>query len=66
MLSITFYLKQLYPIQVPTSGVLSLFTVVPEPLSSFTTIFGLLCFTAAVLVLSCYQIGKVEITYTTD
>lgn len=66
MLSITFYLKQLYPIQVSTSGVLSLFTVVPEPLSSFTAIFGLLCFTAAVLVFSCYRIRKVEITYTTD
>jgi len=66
ILSITFYLKQLYPVPVTTSGILSLFTVVPEPLSSFTAIFGLLCFTAAVLVFCCYRIRKVEITYTTD
>jgi len=67
MLSITFYLKQLYPVHVATnSGILSLFSVVPEPLSSYTAVFGLLCFTAAVIVFSCYRIRSVEITYTTD
>jgi ABC-type transport system involved in multi-copper enzyme maturation permease subunit len=67
MLSVTFYLKQLYPVHVSTnSGVLSLFTVVAEPLSPYTAVFGLLCFTAAVLVFSCYRIRSVEITYTTD
>lgn len=67
MLSITFYLKQIYPVHVSTgSSVLSLFTVVPEPLSSYTATLGLLCFTAAVLVFSCYRIRRVEITYTTD
>ena len=67
MLSITFYLKQIYPVHVSTgSSVLSLFTVVPEPLSSYTAVLGLLCFIAAVLVFSCYRIRRVEITYTTD
>jgi ABC-type transport system involved in multi-copper enzyme maturation permease subunit len=66
LLSITFYLKQLYPVHITPPGILSLFTVEPEPLSWLTTIVGLLCFSAAVLVFSCYRIRKVEITYTTD
>lgn len=66
LLSITFYLKQLYPVHVFPPGILSLFTIEPEPLSWFTTIFGVLCFTAAVLVFSCYRIRKLEITYTTE
>jgi ABC-type transport system involved in multi-copper enzyme maturation permease subunit len=66
LLSITFYLKQLYPIHVFPPGILPLFTVEPKPLSWFTAAFGLLCFTAAVLVFCCYRIRKVEITYTTD
>ena len=47
-------------------GADALFTIEPEPLSWFATIVRLLCFTAAVLVFSCYRIRKVEITYTTD
>lgn len=66
LLSIPFYLKQLYPIRITPPGILSLFTIEPEPLSWFATIVRLLCFTAAVLVFSCYRIRKVEITYTTD
>ena len=66
LLSITFYLKQLYPVHVFPPGILSLFTIEPEPLSWFTAIVGLLCFTAAVLVFSCYRIRKLEITYTSD
>jgi len=66
LLSITFYLKQLYPVRITPPGILSLFTIEPEPLSWFATIGCLLCFTASILVFSCYRIRKVEITYTAD
>jgi ABC-type transport system involved in multi-copper enzyme maturation permease subunit len=67
MLSVTFYLKQLYPVRLagPT-GILSLFTVIPEPLPSYAAVCGLVCFAALVVVFSCYWIRKTEITYTTD
>jgi ABC-type transport system involved in multi-copper enzyme maturation permease subunit len=66
MLSITFYLKQLYPVHVSASGILNLFMVVPEPLPSHVAALGVLCFTAVVLVFSCFQIRRMEITYTSD
>lgn len=66
MLSVTFYLKQLYPIHLTPPGILSLFTVVPAPLSWFEAIAGLLCVAAALLVFSCYRIRKLEIRYTTE
>jgi ABC-type transport system involved in multi-copper enzyme maturation permease subunit len=66
MLSVTFYLKHLSPVTVPVSGLAALFTVVTEPVSAVWSVAGLLCFTAAVLVFSCYRIRRVEITYTTD
>ncbi len=67
-LSVTFYLKPLYPISVSSHlpGVLALFTVVTEPVSTFTAVIGLLCFAAAVLAFSCYRIRKTEIAYTSD
>lgn len=66
MLSVTFYLKQLYPLAVPSRGILELFTVVTEPVSGSSAVVGLLLFSLAVLVFSCYRIRKLEITYTTD
>jgi ABC-type transport system involved in multi-copper enzyme maturation permease subunit len=67
MLSVTFYLKQLYPVPfAETRGILNLFTVIPEPLPSYVAAFGLVCFAALVVVFSCYWIRKIEITYTTD
>ncbi len=67
-LSVTFYLKPLYPISVSSHlpGLLALFTVVTEPVSTLTAVVGLLCFTAAVLAFSCYRIRKTEIAYTSD
>jgi hypothetical protein len=66
MLSVTFYLKQLYPVHVSAPGILNLFTVVPEPLPAYLAALGLLCFTALVVVFSCFQIRRTEITYTSD
>jgi hypothetical protein len=68
MLSVTFYLKHLFPVSLPApqSVVLALLTVSAGPVSGYTAVIGLLCFTAAVLAFSCYRIRKTEITYTTD
>jgi ABC-type transport system involved in multi-copper enzyme maturation permease subunit len=67
MLSVTFYLKQLYPVRVAgRPGILNLFTVIPEPLPSYAAACGLVCFAALVVVFSCHWIRKTEITYTTD
>jgi ABC-type transport system involved in multi-copper enzyme maturation permease subunit len=67
MLSVTFYLKQLYPVRVAgPPGILNLFTVIPEPLPSYAAACGLVCFAALVVVFSCYWVRKTEITYTTD
>jgi hypothetical protein len=47
-------------------GPLALFTVVAEPVAPYLAILGLLCLTVAILVLSCFLIHRLEITYTVD
>lgn len=63
-LSVTFYLKDLCPVSVPMQGPMAIFTIVAEPVSPFIAVFGLFCLTIAVLVLSCFLIHRLEITYT--
>jgi ABC-type transport system involved in multi-copper enzyme maturation permease subunit len=65
-LSVTFYLKPLCPVSLPLTGPLAIFTVVAEPVSPFLAVLGLLCLTIAILVLSCFLIHRMEITYTTE
>jgi ABC-type transport system involved in multi-copper enzyme maturation permease subunit len=65
-LSVTFYLKHLCPTTLSNSGFMALFTVVPEPVSPFLSIFGLCCLALAVLVLSCFLIRRIEIMYTAE
>jgi ABC-type transport system involved in multi-copper enzyme maturation permease subunit len=65
-LSVTFYLKHLCPVNLPTDGPLAIFTIVAEPVSPFVAILGLLCFTLAILVLSCFLIHRLEVTYTAE
>jgi ABC-type transport system involved in multi-copper enzyme maturation permease subunit len=65
-LSVTFYLKHLCPISLPIRGPLAIFTVVAEPVSPFIAVLGLLCLTIAILVLSCFVIHRMEITYTAE
>jgi ABC-type transport system involved in multi-copper enzyme maturation permease subunit len=67
VLSVTYYLKHLYPVSVSSNSfLLGLFTVATGPISERTAVLGLLCFTIAVLAFSCYRIRGTEITYTTD
>jgi ABC-type transport system involved in multi-copper enzyme maturation permease subunit len=65
-LSVTFYLKHLCPVSLPLSGPLAIFTVVAEPVSPFLAVLGLLCLAIAILVLSCFLIHRMEITYTAE
>jgi ABC-type transport system involved in multi-copper enzyme maturation permease subunit len=65
-LSVTFYLKHLCPVSVPIEGPMAIFTVVAEPVSPVAAVMGLLCFTVAILVLSCFLIHRLEISYGTE
>jgi len=67
-LSVTFYLKHLFPVSLPSSGsvVMAILTVATGPVSGSTAVVGLLSFTVAALAFSCYRIRKIEVTYTTD
>jgi len=65
-LSVTFYLKHLCPVKLPLEGPMAIFTVVAEPVAPFIAVFGLLCLTVAILVLSCFLIHRLEVTYTAE
>jgi ABC-type transport system involved in multi-copper enzyme maturation permease subunit len=65
-LSVTFYLKNLCPVNLPADGPLAIFTIVAEPVSPFLAVFGLICLTLAILVLSCFLIHRLEIKYTAE
>lgn len=65
-LSVTHYLKQLVPVQVPPHGLLALFTVVTEPVPPAIAAAGLLALTTTVLILACLYIPRLEINYATD
>ena len=65
-LSVAFYLKHLCPVKLPIEGPMAIFTIVAEPVSPFVAVFGLLCLTIAILVLSCFLIHRLEITYTAE
>jgi ABC-type transport system involved in multi-copper enzyme maturation permease subunit len=65
-LSVTFYLKHLCPVNLPIEGPMAIFTIVAEPVSPFVAVLGLLCLAVAILVLSCFLIHRLEITYTAE
>lgn len=65
-LSVSFYLKHLCPVKLPVDGPMAIFTIVAEPVSPFIAIFGLLCLTVAILVLSCFLIHRLEVTYSAE
>jgi ABC-type transport system involved in multi-copper enzyme maturation permease subunit len=65
-LSVTFYLKHLCPVKLPVEGPMAIFTIVAEPVSPFIAISGLLCLTIAILVISCFLIHRLEVTYTAE
>ena len=65
-LSITFYLRHLAPVDVPAEGIFALLTVVTEPVPAWAASLGVVALTAGVLLLACYRVRKLEISYTTE
>jgi ABC-type transport system involved in multi-copper enzyme maturation permease subunit len=65
-LSVTFYLKPLFPVELPMKGVLSLFTVVAEPTPRWLAVTGLLVFTGLVVTFACWRMKRIEVSYSSD
>ena len=65
-LSVTYYLKQLCPVSIPADGLLALFTVVSEPVSTFAAILGPIVLAAVVLVLACKFVRRFQISYAAE
>ena len=62
----TFYLKPLFPVELPIKGVLSLFTVVAEPTPPWLSVSGLIAFTALVVTFACWRMRRAEVSYSSD
>lgn len=64
--SIAAYLKHLLPVAVPAQGIFALLTVNTEPIPQWFAVLGALMLTAGVLVVSCWRVRTLEISYTTE
>jgi ABC-type transport system involved in multi-copper enzyme maturation permease subunit len=64
--SVTFYLKPLFPVEIPIEGISGLFTVAAEPTPAWLAIMGLLLFTVAVVAFACWRVRRLEISYSSD
>lgn len=65
-LSMTFYLKNLLPVEIPGKGLAALFTVVAEPVAAPVAVAGILVLTALVLALASRLAWRMEVTYSTE
>jgi ABC-type transport system involved in multi-copper enzyme maturation permease subunit len=65
-LSVTFYLKPLFPVELPVAGISGLFTVVAEPVPAWLAVTGLLAFASLVVVFACWRMRRLEVSYSTD
>ena len=65
-LSVTFYLKPLFPVELRLGGLTNLFTIVAEPIPPWLAVSGLLAFALAVLAFACWRIRGFEISYSAD
>jgi hypothetical protein len=64
--SVTFYLKPLFAVELPMKGILSLFTVVAEPTPPWLAVSGLVAFTCLVVALACWRMKRLEVSYSSD
>src|SRR4051812_35654233 len=64
--SVAAYLKHLMPVSVPAEGIFALLTVNTEPVPAWLAVVGALLLTTAVLVVSCWRMRTLEISYTTE
>ena len=65
-LSVSFYLTQLCPVTMPPEGLMTLFTVLAEPVSPWLAIPGLILLSVATLLFACVRIQRTEINYLAD
>jgi ABC-type transport system involved in multi-copper enzyme maturation permease subunit len=65
-LSVTFYLKPLFPVELPITGVWSLFTIVAEPTPAWLAVSGLVAFTCVVVAVACRRMRRIEVSYSSD
>lgn len=64
--SVTFYLKPVFPVELPVEGIFSLFTVVAEPTPVWICVTGLLAFAGLALAFVCWRVRRLEVAYATD
>src|SRR5690242_20218937 len=64
--SVIYYLKQLCPVSIPLDGLMALFTVVSEPVSTFAAILGPVVLASLVLALACKLVRRFEISYAAE
>jgi hypothetical protein len=65
-LTVTYYLKPLFPVTLPVEGLAAMLTVVIEPTPAWIAVGGLVLFAAAVVALASVRVRKMQIHYTTD
>jgi ABC-type transport system involved in multi-copper enzyme maturation permease subunit len=64
--SVTYYLKQLCPVSIPAQGLMALFTVVSEPVSTLAAILGPIVLATLVLLLAAKFVRRFEISYVAE
>lgn len=65
-LTITYYLKQFIPVELPQTGLMALFTVVAQPLPKAVAVLGLCVLSAAVVAFACVGMRRMQISYSVD
>lgn len=65
-ISIASYIRHLTPVAPRVEGILALLTVVIEPVPAWLAAGGIIAVTAGLLLLSCYFVRRLEISYTGD
>ena len=65
-LTITYYLKQLVPLDLPQNGLMALFTVVPQPLPKVVAVLSLCILSGVIVAGACFGIRKMQISYSVD
>jgi len=65
-LSVTYYLKQLCPVSVPAPGILAVFTVVSEPVSTLAAVLGPIVLATLVLFAASKFVRRLEISYVAE
>lgn len=64
--SVAANLRHLLPVSIPAEGIFNLLTVTTEPVPVWLAVLGVLVLTAGILVVSCYRMRRLEISYTTE